>query len=186
MARQQHFDWFLSHQRRRKTFQRKSPQDRPCAVMRRPTFELLEARNLLSINVGQPAEGFVEGLDVTSASAVVATVVAAPVSEGLWFIPEGEAPPQDWSDYGQEDVSSNFGDGPVGFTALASWPDQDLNTEGIQITYSYSNFFDGGLGDITEQELRAATEEALTLWSTYAPLHFIEVVDSGPLPDDGD
>jgi len=33
-------------------------------------------------------------------------------------------------------------------------------------------------------ELRGATEEALRLWATYAPLHFIEQRDSGPdVPD---
>lgn len=33
-------------------------------------------------------------------------------------------------------------------------------------------------------ELRAATEEALRLWATYAPLHFVERPDSGPSPSD--
>jgi len=51
------------------------------------------------------------------------------------------------------------------------------------ITYSYSNLLDGALG-LPAADLRAAGEEALGLWATYAPLHFVEVQDSGPPPSD--
>jgi len=51
------------------------------------------------------------------------------------------------------------------------------------ITYSYSNLLDGALG-LPAADLRAACEEALGLWATYAPLHFVEVQDSGPPPSD--
>jgi hypothetical protein len=54
----------------------------------------------------------------------------------------------------------------------------------VVITYSYSNLLDGQLLALQPWQLRAATEEALTLWSTYAPIHFFEVIDSGPPPSD--
>ncbi|WP_425397049.1 matrixin family metalloprotease [Aeoliella sp.] len=53
------------------------------------------------------------------------------------------------------------------------------------MSYSYSNLLDGGLpGGLSNAQLRAAIEEALGLWATYAPLHFVEWVDSGPPPSD--
>lgn len=53
------------------------------------------------------------------------------------------------------------------------------------LTYSYSNFLDGNLpGGLSAAELRAATEEAFGLWAKYAPLHFVEVADSGPPASD--
>ncbi len=56
----------------------------------------------------------------------------------------------------------------------AQWP-------GTTITYSYDNLLDGNLGgNLTAEQLKAAVEEAFTLWSTYAPLHFVEQIDSGP------
>lgn len=59
--------------------------------------------------------------------------------------------------------------------------------EPIALTYSYSNLLDGGLQTmLTPGQLRAATEEALGLWSTYAPIHFFELADAGPPPSDAD
>lgn len=73
---------------------------------------------------------------------------------------------------------------PEEFNAFEPWDDEDPNVDGIQITYSYSNFLDGNLpGGLTVEELRAATEEAFALWASAAPLFFIEVVDSGPDPE---
>jgi hypothetical protein len=60
---------------------------------------------------------------------------------------------------------------------------QGLGTS-IDITYSYANLLDGTFFLITPSELRAATEEALGLWASYAPLHFIETRDSGPSVSD--
>ena len=54
----------------------------------------------------------------------------------------------------------------------------------VYVTYSYSNLLDGHFLTITPEELRAATEEALGLWASYAPLYFIEEVDSGLAPSD--
>ncbi|UBF30433.1 matrixin family metalloprotease (plasmid) [Kovacikia minuta CCNUW1] len=52
----------------------------------------------------------------------------------------------------------------------------------ITITYSYSNLLNGELR-LGTPVLRSAIEEALRLWARYVPLNFVEVVDSGPLPN---
>lgn len=54
----------------------------------------------------------------------------------------------------------------------------------VVITYSYSNLLDGSFPSIDPGRLRSATEEALRLWASYAPLHFIESPDSGPPPSE--
>ena len=54
----------------------------------------------------------------------------------------------------------------------------------VVVSYSYSNLLDGGYRLIDPVELRAATEEALRLWASFAPIHFIERPDSGPRPED--
>ena len=54
----------------------------------------------------------------------------------------------------------------------------------VVITYSYSNLLDGTFLLMEPPMLRAATEEALGLWAAYAPLHFVELPDSGPSPSD--
>ena len=56
----------------------------------------------------------------------------------------------------------------------------------VDITFSFSNLFDGGFNtSLSNVELREATVAALSLWSRYAPLNFREVADSGPKPADG-
>lgn len=53
----------------------------------------------------------------------------------------------------------------------------------VTVTYSYSNLFDGGFNtNLSQAELRRATELALGVWTRYAPLHFLETPDSGPAP----
>lgn len=52
----------------------------------------------------------------------------------------------------------------------------------ITITYSYNNLLDGGLKDINEVPLpieliRGSIEEALGVWASHVPLHFVEVPD---------
>jgi hypothetical protein len=59
----------------------------------------------------------------------------------------------------------------------------------VTITYSFSNLFDGSLLDsqnvpVPTAILRPSVEQALSLWALYAPLHFVELADSGPLPSD--
>jgi len=55
----------------------------------------------------------------------------------------------------------------------------------FELTYSYSNFLDGGLLDaegipLPVSLLRGSIEEAMGLWANYAPIHFVEVADNGP------
>jgi hypothetical protein len=66
----------------------------------------------------------------------------------------------------------------------AQWPPAAAAGADVVITYSFSNLLDGRLLALEPWQLRAATEEALTLWSTYAPIHFFETTDSGPMPSD--
>lgn len=55
------------------------------------------------------------------------------------------------------------------------------------VTYSYSNLFDGNLGGgFDESQLRSVVEEALSLWASVVPVHFIEIADSGLMPNGGD
>ncbi len=65
---------------------------------------------------------------------------------------------------------------PVGL----KWPQPDGVGTALYLTYSYSNLLDGAFLLNTPGELRAATEEALRLWTNHAPLHFVEQRDSGP------
>ena len=74
---------------------------------------------------------------------------------------------------------SAFAD-PVGL----QWPQPKGPGSQVSITYSYSNLLDGTFFLASPDELRAATEEALRLWGSYAPLQFIEVPDAGPTPSD--
>lgn len=74
---------------------------------------------------------------------------------------------------------------PSEFNAAYSWPQSGGLGSDVTLTYSYSNLLDGGLGgSLTNDQLRAATEEALGIWTDYAPLNFIEVIDSGPAVSD--
>lgn len=69
---------------------------------------------------------------------------------------------------------------PVGL----QWPQPNGPGSPVYITYSYSNLLDGAFLIASPEELKAATEEGLRLWASYAPLHFIEVHDVGPQPSD--
>lgn len=53
----------------------------------------------------------------------------------------------------------------------------------VTVTYSLSGLADLGLPC---DQVRAAVEEALGLWAAVAPLHFVEVRDSGPCPSSND
>lgn len=69
---------------------------------------------------------------------------------------------------------------PVGL----QWPQGGGPGAPVYITYSYSNLLDGTFLLATPAALRAATEEAFSLWAAHAPLHFIELADAGPLSAD--
>lgn len=72
-----------------------------------------------------------------------------------------------------------------GYTRVGSgWPQPDGPDSAITLTYSYQNMFDGGLLMPNGQPLpylliRDSVEEALGLWASVAPLHFVEVEDFG-------
>ena len=69
---------------------------------------------------------------------------------------------------------------PIGL----QWSQPHGKGTSVVITYSYANLFDGTFLLITPRELRAATEEALGVWASFAPLHFVERPDSGPRVSD--
>lgn len=63
--------------------------------------------------------------------------------------------------------------------AGSAWPGTP-----VTLTYSYVNMFNGGLkmpdsNPLPNDVIRGSIEEALRLWSSYAPLHFVEAVDDG-------
>ena len=86
-------------------------------------------------------------------------------------------------------IGTNQGsDGPVEFnTTGGKWDQPGGLGSTVTITYSYSNLLDGLLpGGLSILDIRQGIEEALDLWASFAPLKFIEVTDSGPLPNNAD
>jgi hypothetical protein len=69
---------------------------------------------------------------------------------------------------------------PIGL----QWPQPNGPVSPVYVTYSYSNLLDGTFLIVSREDLKAATEEGLRLWASYAPLHFVEVHDAGPQPSD--
>jgi hypothetical protein len=79
-----------------------------------------------------------------------------------------------------------FSDGSPGQYVLtgSQWPQPGGKGTPISITYSFQNMFDGALKMPNGQPLpasliRGSIEEALRLWSSVAPLNFVEVPDDG-------
>jgi hypothetical protein len=67
------------------------------------------------------------------------------------------------------------------------WPQPDGAGTAVVLSYSFSNLLDETFAaTLTEHDIRASTEEAFRLWSSYAPLNFIERPDAGPSPSDVD
>ena len=75
-------------------------------------------------------------------------------------------------------------DGAQGFTLLSGrWG--ELGDEEVRITYSYNNLLDSSFAaGISIDGRRDATEAAFRLWASYAPLHFVEVPNTGPVVSD--
>jgi hypothetical protein len=72
----------------------------------------------------------------------------------------------------------------------AQWPQPGGQGTPVTITYSYQNMFDGDLRMPDGQSLpnaliRRSIEDALGLWASVAPLHFVEVTDDGTPIDGG-
>jgi hypothetical protein len=66
----------------------------------------------------------------------------------------------------------------------SQWPQPGGDGTPITLTYSYQNMFDGVLKMPNNQPLpqtliRNSIEEALGLWASVAPIHFVEVPDDG-------
>jgi Matrixin len=64
------------------------------------------------------------------------------------------------------------------------WPQPGGLGTPVTLTYSYQNMFDGGLKmpdgqPLPNSVIRSSIEEALQLWASAAPLHFVEVPDQG-------
>jgi hypothetical protein len=68
------------------------------------------------------------------------------------------------------------------------WPQPDGPGTAVGLTYSFSNLLDETFitATLTGQDIRESTVEAFRLWSSYAPLNFVERPDSGPSPSDMD
>jgi hypothetical protein len=67
---------------------------------------------------------------------------------------------------------------------ILGWPQPNGPGTPVVVTYSYSNLLDGTFLLLKPDQLRGATEEALRLWASAAPLRFVERPDSGPAPSD--
>lgn len=77
---------------------------------------------------------------------------------------------------------------PQAYTQVGGkWPQPGGLGTPVTLTYSYNNLLDGGLRQLDGTPLptsviRASVEEALGLWASVAPLHFVEVPDEGTIP----
>ena len=78
------------------------------------------------------------------------------------------------------------------FPMFYTWPQPDGPGSPITLTYSFSNLFDGSIryaqtGDpIATAVLHSAFTTALWDYASVLPIHFVEVVDTGPLPETGE
>ncbi|HVT82644.1 MAG TPA: choice-of-anchor D domain-containing protein, partial [Phycisphaerae bacterium] len=73
--------------------------------------------------------------------------------------------------------------GATGPTGTFKWTQPSGLTTPVYISYSFSNLLDGTLpGGLSTNQIRAAAEQAMSLWAAAAPLVFVEVPDSGPDP----
>jgi hypothetical protein len=93
--------------------------------------------------------------------------------------------PSDALDVSRFQEQHNHGDATASFLAGGGqWPQTGGLGSPVTLTYSYQNMFDGGLKMADGQPLpitliRRSIEEALGLWASVAPLHFVEVPDQG-------
>jgi len=79
----------------------------------------------------------------------------------------------------------------LGFQAIASagpvastWAQPGGLGSPVTLTYSYSNLLDGGIIGRSVAQIVSDVEETFALFASYAPLHFVEVSDTGPAPSD--
>jgi len=77
------------------------------------------------------------------------------------------------------------------YPMYASWEQPNGPGSDITLTYSFSNLFNGDVVDAQGQPfsvniMRSAFEQAFSDYATVLPIHFIEVADTGPLPETGE
>lgn len=78
-----------------------------------------------------------------------------------------------------------FANNAGAYTLIGSqWPQPGGKSTPLTLTYSYQNMFDNGLlmpdgQPLPKLLIRDSIEEALGLWATVIPLHFVEVEDDG-------
>lgn len=77
------------------------------------------------------------------------------------------------------------------YPMYASWTQPDGPGSDVRLTYSFSNLLDGALRDasgvaLPVSVLRSAFEQALFDYAAVLPIHFVEQVDAGPLPETGE
>ncbi|NJO70670.1 MAG: matrixin family metalloprotease, partial [Oscillatoriales cyanobacterium RM1_1_9] len=66
------------------------------------------------------------------------------------------------------------------FGSVFRWPQPGGKGSPVNVTYSYSDLFDGEIqGDLSNTEIKSAIEEAFDLWADYVPLNFVEIRDVG-------
>ena len=122
-----------------------------------------------------------------------------PVESASLLIPRGAALESDASTFVPDCRAARrrrVGDGRVGLRAYnwvgGKWPQAGVPgpcefscaPTPVTVTYSFQNMFDGGLLMPNGQPLpapliKSSIEEALGLWASVAPLHFVEVEDDG-------
>jgi hypothetical protein len=101
------------------------------------------------------------------------------------FAADARLPTFDYAD-GRDAPTPQYADGSPGQYVLegSQWPQPGGEGTPITLTYSYQNMFDGGIKMPNGQPLpisiiRGSIEEALGLWASAAPIHFVEVPDDG-------
>jgi Matrixin len=100
---------------------------------------------------------------------------------------DSQLPPFDSADARDSDAPDpQYADGSPGQYVLVGtqWPQPGGKGTPITLTYSFQNMFDGALKMPDGQPLptsiiRGSIEEALHLWSSAAPINFVEVPDDG-------
>lgn len=76
------------------------------------------------------------------------------------------------------------------YPMFASWPQAGGAGSPFTLTYSYSNLLDGSIATaagvpLASDVLRSAFEQAFADYAAILPIHFVEVIDAGPLPETG-
>jgi hypothetical protein len=100
---------------------------------------------------------------------------------------DSQLPGFDYADARDADAPDpQFADGSPGQYVLVGtqWPQPGGKGTPITLTYSFQNMFDGALKMPNGQPLaasviRGSIQEALHLWSSAAPINFVEVPDDG-------